>query len=306
MRLFGFGRRGRRVNADALNDVDPTRRGFLNLGGRRYVADAPYLLPKDLKEINRLDFQHFMLRYLLRGNYAAPLGPVKSILDVGSGTNRWGIEMANTFPDANVIGVDLIETPTETIERPANYVFVQGSVLQLPLADSSFDFVHQRLLVLALPSADWLRAVQELVRLTRPGGWVELVESTGLVEFQATPQGERGTANLRRLNEWSVQACARRQIDLSMGGKIGSVLQQTGLRRVEQHKIPIPIGGASGRVGSMMETNYLAVLSSLKQLIVAMQVTSAEEYDAAAAEAPRELALNTCVFPYYIAYGQVR
>jgi hypothetical protein len=44
------------------------------LFGRRYLADAPYMLPSDDAEINRLDFQHYLLRYALRGNYLAPIG----------------------------------------------------------------------------------------------------------------------------------------------------------------------------------------------------------------------------------------
>ncbi|MBX5458845.1 MAG: hypothetical protein IRZ31_18280, partial [Thermogemmatispora sp.] len=38
-------------------------------GRRRYLQEQPYLLPKDLGEVNRLDFQHYMFRAALRGNY---------------------------------------------------------------------------------------------------------------------------------------------------------------------------------------------------------------------------------------------
>lgn len=301
-----FGRKNRQQAQQQEAATPPARRGFLQLGNRRYVADAPYLLPKDLKEIDRLDFQHFMLRYLLRGNFSAPLRNPLSILDVGSGTNRWGIEMALQFPQANVVGVDLIETPTTTIRTPENYVFTQGSVLALPFADGNFDFVHQRLLILALPATDWLKATQEVVRVARPGGWIELVESTGQVEFLATPRGPSGIANLQRLNTWSVQACAKRGIDLTVGGQIRHVLHDSGLVNVQQNPIPIPLGAYGGRIGAMMETNYTAALGGLRNLILAMQVATAEEYDAAAAAAPAEIAQNTCTFPYYVAYGQKR
>ncbi len=36
---------------------------------RRYREDVPYFLPKDLEEIDRLDFQHYALRASLQGNY---------------------------------------------------------------------------------------------------------------------------------------------------------------------------------------------------------------------------------------------
>src|SRR5690348_2751118 len=109
--LFGNGRANRAARQ--------TRRGggrrFLWLGGRRHLADAPYVLPSDEQEISRLDFQHYMLRYALRANYAAPVERPTSILDVGSGTGRWAMEMAQLFPQANVIGTDLVEPKSESL-----------------------------------------------------------------------------------------------------------------------------------------------------------------------------------------------
>lgn len=57
----------------------------------------PYALPNNPQEVNRLDFQHYMLRYVLEANYLAPLVPeqVNMMLDVGCGTGRWISEMAN-------------------------------------------------------------------------------------------------------------------------------------------------------------------------------------------------------------------
>jgi ubiquinone/menaquinone biosynthesis C-methylase UbiE len=52
------------------------------------------MLPKDEGEINRLDFQHFMLRYVLRGNFAAPIRAPRDILDVGCGTGTLAIDVA--------------------------------------------------------------------------------------------------------------------------------------------------------------------------------------------------------------------
>jgi ubiquinone/menaquinone biosynthesis C-methylase UbiE len=43
--------------------------------------------------MNRLDFQHFILRQAFKGNYAAPIRNPARILDVGTGTGRWATEM---------------------------------------------------------------------------------------------------------------------------------------------------------------------------------------------------------------------
>jgi SAM-dependent methyltransferase len=96
---------------------------------RHYLEDQPYMLPKDLKEVNRLDFQHYVLRAILKSNYLAPIRQPRRILDVGCGTGQWAYELARGFPQAQVVGLDL-EQAKNPISPPPNYRFVAGDVLQ--------------------------------------------------------------------------------------------------------------------------------------------------------------------------------
>ena len=131
-------------------------------------------MPRDLEETNRLDFQHYLLRHALQRNFVAPIGETpRDILDVGTGTGRWAREMALQFPHASVVGVDVNPPPIDQaaaagqgeVMRPPNYAFVPGNILeQLPCPDSSFDFVHMRLLVSAIPHERWRGVVGELVQ----------------------------------------------------------------------------------------------------------------------------------------------
>src|SRR5689334_15401882 len=93
----------RRRSRDPLLIRSSERAGLID----RLRHQAPYVLPHNDSEVKRLDFQHFLLRFGLRGNFAAPVRNVSSILDVGCGTGRWAMEVATIFPQANVIGVDL-------------------------------------------------------------------------------------------------------------------------------------------------------------------------------------------------------
>ncbi len=276
------------------------RRGFLSLGGRRYMADAPYMLPKDDAEINRLDFQHYMLRYVLRGNYAPPLQRPRDILDVGCGTGRWSQEMARIFPEARVIALDIVAPPTEASpqdpSRPPNYQFVEGDVLKgLPFDAACFDFTHQRALLGAIPESAWPGVARELARVTRPGGWVQLIEPA------PAPQGGSG---MNALASWIQQASMRRGINTTAGARIGEFLAQAGLRDITAREIGIPMGGRAGRIGVMAETNYFSVFANARNFIIAMGVTSAEAYDAALAQAHQELEQGAYISPYYLAYGR--
>ena len=288
-------RRGAGVREDA-----PVDAYFQSIGGRRYVVGTPYLLPKDDGEIDRLDFQHYMLRFALRGNYAAPVEDPHRILDVGTGTARWALEMAQYFPDADVIGVDLVEPPvdvgTRPDIRPANYTFVAGNVLEgLPFADASFDLVHQRLLVGALPKVGWPQDVRELARVTRPGGWVELVE--------AAPVPDGGPA-LRDLSYWLITACERRGLDALIGPRVGDLLREAGLQGVNYHEARLPIGKYGGRLGVMSETNLIAFLTSIRGLAVMYGLTDERTYNAALEAARGEIARGRYEWPYFVTYGQ--
>src|SRR5215467_10248344 len=104
------------------------------------------MLPRHHTEIDRLDVRHYALRAALRGNYVAPVERPGAILDVGSGTGRWVYDLCARFPDAAVVGLDLL--PGRPEGRPANCRFVRGSLMHdLPFVDGAFDFVHQRLMV---------------------------------------------------------------------------------------------------------------------------------------------------------------
>lgn len=270
------------------------------LGGRRYVTDAPYILPKDLGEINRLDFQHFMLRSFLHANFLAPVGQPHDILDVGSGTGRWAIQVAQQFPQANVFSLD-IEPPqarqSAVVEaQPDNCVFVQGDVLQgLPFPDASFDFVHQRLLMGAIPGPRWPDVVRELMRVTRPGGWVELVE--------AAPVAGNGPA-LHQLHDWMVQATRMRGLDVTIGPRIGDLLREAGLQHITYHDLPIPIGAYGGRLGVMAETQYDALFSGFRPILVARGMTDDAGFASIMQGAHAEIAQSQLTSPYYIAFGQ--
>jgi hypothetical protein len=91
--------------------VTESTRRFQFFGGRRYHAQAPYLLPTDDREINRLDFQHYMLRFVMKGNFAAPLRQPRDILDIGSGSGRWPLaEWAHLTRD------DIARTSDATVD----------------------------------------------------------------------------------------------------------------------------------------------------------------------------------------------
>lgn len=261
-------------------------------------ADAPYLLPTDEREIHRLDFQHYMLRHALKGNYSAPLRDPASILDVGCGTGRWAAEMAAHFPQARVVGMDLASVQSGALDatRPLNYSFAPGNVFDgLPFASGLFDYTHMRLLFLAIPAERWPTVVRELIRVTREDGWIELVEG-------GVPHG--GGPALAEISRLTMEASRRHGIDLTFGARIGDFLRAAGVREVTMHEIQIPIGGNGGRIGAMMATNFLAGIEGLQPLLVTHGLASPQEFAQITAAIRFEMTRWQLATPFYIAYGR--
>ncbi|GER85077.1 hypothetical protein KTAU_37130 [Thermogemmatispora aurantia] len=270
-------------------------------GPRRYLQEQPYLLPKDLGEVNRLDFQHYILRAILHGNYLAPIQQPRRILDVGCGTGQWAFELAQQFPQAEVVGLDL-ELVKASASPPPNYRFVQGDILHgLPFDNDSFDFVHQRLLFLAIPQAAWPAAVQELARVTAPGGWVELVEAS-IAPKDLTPSGPV----TQRLFALGGQLAALRGIDSEgvVARSLNYYLSETGLVNIERRQIEVPVGEWGGRLGSLMALNFREGAKALSAPIAHRFARTEQEVATDIEEMLQEFNRYHTKYSYIIAYGQ--
>ena len=75
--------------------------------------------------------------------------------------------------------------------------------------------------------------ISALVRITRPGGWVESVESTA---------AHGGGPALDLWNSWGTALLARRGIDVTFAPNIGGLLVGAGLAQVSAREIPLPMG----------------------------------------------------------------
>lgn len=280
------------------------------IAGRAHIPPehSPYPLPNSPEECARLNLQHFIVRTALRGNTLVLLGgtppaqvqalsgnwmhhilgqamqgvapttaPIPhSLLDVGCGTGRWAVEMARRFPDATVVGVDIVPPAQpfrDDFAPPANYTFVQGDVLQrLPFPDASFEFVHMRFLNLGIPRQRWQSVINELARLTAPGGWIESIECMLPTD---------GGPALTRFTESFARVLAARQIDLGESRTVENYLRRTPVHftQVQSRLIELPIGKHGGFVGLSMAWNMLLLMQNMRALLQSAGLIAAEEWE---------------------------
>ena len=292
---------------DWLRRWQSTTRGLRReeASGRTTADDADAILipTSDKREINRLDFEHYLLRQALQGNYVAPIGRPQRILDVGCGTGRWAYELSLRFPQADVVGFDRDLTAAHAAISPAAFGtsalrcrFVQGDVLQgLPFADESFDFVHMRLLFLSLPAQRWPAVVRELARVTRRGGWIEVIETT--------PPRQVGPS-LDLICRWCVRLAMVHGIDLYAAEQLDAYLRDAQVSGVVSTRMLLPLGPHGGRIGMMVAADDFAYIEGFRPAILRDGIATAQAYAQAMQDAQRELSAGKSVQPFYIAYGQ--
>jgi SAM-dependent methyltransferase len=242
--------------------------------------DSSYIFPRHPNEVDRLDLQHFALQEAAGANYLAPVLSPALILDVGSGTGRWAAELCVDFPEAMVVALDLQASKPHALP---NYRFVRSNVLEgLPFASDSFDFVHQRLLGTGLPLKSWAAVVRDLVRVSRPNGWVELVEG----RFDLQPAGA-ATARLFQL-AWRLASSLGLDTTGITFGSLDDYLLRAGAVQVERRTLEIPVGEWGGRIGSFIASDFRAAFTRLCEVFQARFDLSAEECGQLVQNAQRE------------------
>ncbi|CAG8699098.1 4354_t:CDS:2 [Cetraspora pellucida] len=145
------------------------------------IENNMYYLPNDIDESDRLQILHFVERYIWQSNFFAPINHLLNqegamVLDVGTGRGSWLLEMATKYPNAKFIGMDI--SPVQlNVSKPKNAEFIEANILEhLPFADNTFDYVFQRFLNVGILTKSWPSVISELVRILKPGGYIELME----------------------------------------------------------------------------------------------------------------------------------
>jgi ubiquinone/menaquinone biosynthesis C-methylase UbiE len=275
--------------------------------GRRSRVGTPLIGPKDTTGHDILDFQHYIVRRVLGGNHQSPLRAPQRILDAGCGTGRWLVEMAAEFPEAEVVGIDLVRPESLAPmlaplgARAKQVAFVGADLRQpLPFPDASVDFAHMQLMHGALSAEQYRFALRELARVTRSSGWVECVEPAEAL-YHAGPA-------YQVLLAWVAALLQSRGLDPDLGPKLKELLLHAGIQQVTERVVVSFPNLTMTRERRLWQAQALGVFESprAREPILAAGVTTAEEYDRALAAARKEFAsgryANSDVL--YVAYGQ--
>ncbi|OLN92127.1 Demethylmenaquinone methyltransferase 1 [Colletotrichum chlorophyti] len=174
---------------------------------RRYhrFKEGRYLLPNDDAEQDREDMKHALVVHICEGSlHSTPLDKPQKILDVGTGTGIWAMDMGDEYPEAEIIGIDL--SPIQPGYVPPNVHFVvDDAEAEWLYADNSVDYVHLRNMAPFIKN--WSKLLAEAYRVLKPGGWVEIQEMRWRFDCDDNTQGP--DYSLTKMVEYFVQAAAK-------------------------------------------------------------------------------------------------
>jgi SAM-dependent methyltransferase len=202
-----------------------------------------------------------MLRYLVGSNAVAPLDtiPLNNVLDLGTGTGIWVLEMAHDYPDTAFVGVDINTVNQPSTVIPSNASFMQADILKgLPFPNESFDYIHARLLAGGIPRESWRNALVEYQRLLRPGGFLELIEPDMVIR-------NPGAVGMQLANVVPEFLRESYRMDFTIfPDTFTRMIETGGFSPVNMVPLEAPLGKWAGMAGDMMLRNYMGVIGMFK------------------------------------------
>lgn len=212
------------------------------------------------------------------------LSNVHDILDIGCGPGGWVLDVAHTYPEINVKGIDISRTTVEYARALARVQLLDNASFKvmdatkpLDFTGNSFDFVNARFIFAFMPAAAWPRLMQECMWITRPGGIIRLTEFD-VYGVTNSPACEKFTA-------WGSQAFKLAGQSFSPDGRgvgltpmLGHFLRDAGCINIQQAAYVIDFS-AGTRDHEAMRQNSMVVFKLMQPFLLKTGVASQEEMD---------------------------
>ena len=141
--------------------------------------------PESGAEMARVMDQDHLLTKAMGGLFTerSTLTDIRHVLDIGCGPGGWGLDIAFTYPEMEVVGIDISEEAINYARAQAqvrglkNITFLtMDATKPLDFPDTSFDLINARTIGF-LPTGVWPNLMRECMRMLRSGGVIRLTES---------------------------------------------------------------------------------------------------------------------------------
>ncbi|KIO30068.1 hypothetical protein M407DRAFT_20923 [Tulasnella calospora MUT 4182] len=259
------------------------------------ASDNDYYLPADQDEHSRLDMQHRALKLTMNSLYAQR-EQVKetlsrkdrrtALLDVGTGSGIWAIEMAEEFPNTNVTGIDI--APPDVLSRPStvlpsNCVLkVADGTTEIKKYHEAFDIIHFRSAHLGMPNLARI-LLEDSANALIPGGLLQIAHCVPVVlkddlsAYPVTDEGQPGFTFYPRAFNRVLQAHFKKaRVKVEPSSSWHKWLEQSpSFERVTTEEVLVPLGrnvkplsDTERRIRNLYSKNMANVIAAFGPLLL--------------------------------------
>ncbi|GES79223.1 S-adenosyl-L-methionine-dependent methyltransferase [Rhizophagus clarus] len=218
-----------------------------------------YHLRTDFSSIDILHAYHFLRGYIFQSKFSSPIEDKLiegcKVLDIGCGPGTWLLELSCKYENTDFFGIDIKSVFPQQI-KPNNLEFIKADVTNgLPFNDNEFDFTHAELMSLMFTPNQWDFVLSELIRVTKPGGYIEIAD-------RCCGHVGRGPI-FRKLIDAVWASFSKRDIDVKLINNLDSIFElHPNIGKVHRIEKNFIIGPNGGKVGLIYQDIVISHLNS--------------------------------------------
>ncbi|GBC09794.1 hypothetical protein RclHR1_09110001 [Rhizophagus clarus] len=210
-----------------------------------------FYLSTDTRSIDRLHIYHFIRGYLFQSSFSSPIedklvGGGCKVLDIGCGSGTWLLDLSSKYKNSNFFGIDINPIFPQRI-KPNNLEFIEADVTHgLSFHDDEFDFTHVENMSLIFTPDQWDLVLSELVRVTKPGGYIEI---------GGRRNGYVGDGPIfRKISDTLWASCSKRNVDTNLIYNLDSRLKlQPNIGKVHRIEKDLIVGPNGDKIGLIFQ-----------------------------------------------------
>ncbi|HTK08662.1 MAG TPA: class I SAM-dependent methyltransferase [Ktedonobacteraceae bacterium] len=225
------------------------------------------------------------------------LSSIQRILDIACGPGIWALEVAFTYAQIEVVGIDPNRTNIRYAQAQAqaqnleNVDFqVMDALHGLDFSDHTFDLVNAQFIDDRVPISAWPTLLQSCLRVLRPGGVMRITISELIVTNSAAYE-ELLRLNMLALYKAGYGSSAHGYYS-GTTAMLSHMLRQVGYQQVQQRAHVIDLSQGS-KASQDNYASFAVLMQLIKPFLLKMEVVTEDRFDVLYREATINLLSDT-------------